>query len=111
MAFCAKHCKVVGSLGYKLGLRDFIKSCSDYDVNVDPSNYCKKMKSQVNTLLNTICISLASVLALIYMNYTGSPRHLLSTTKKSTMSLSEQGKISVTHFGPMIAHKNVRFSH
>ena len=26
MAFCAKHCKVVGSLGYKAGLRDFIKA-------------------------------------------------------------------------------------
>ena len=54
MAFCAEHCRVVTSLGYKCGLRDFLKSCSDNDVNVDPNNYCKKMKSKVNTVLNTI---------------------------------------------------------
>ena len=63
MAFCINHCATVSSLGYKTGLREFLQSCSDQDTVVNPNNYCKKMKTRVNTVLNEISRASKSVLS------------------------------------------------
>ena len=53
-AFCKHHCSIVEQLGYKTGLREFLKSCSDKETDVNPNLYCKKMKSRVNSVLDEI---------------------------------------------------------
>ena len=54
MAFCTDHCLVVSNLGYKTGLREFLKSCSDNELEVNPNQYNAKMKGRVTSVLDEI---------------------------------------------------------
>ena len=53
-AFCKHHCSIVEQLEYKTGLREFLKSFSDKETDVNPNLYCRKMKSRVNSVLDEI---------------------------------------------------------
>jgi hypothetical protein len=51
-AFCEIHCVKVTELGYPTDLKEFLKSCSNEKQSVDPNQYSKPMKQQVDEELN-----------------------------------------------------------
>ena len=50
-AFCEEHCKFVTDLGYPTNLREFLKSCSDGEVEIDPEHFSKAMQEKVDKVL------------------------------------------------------------